>query len=102
MSEERRGEDAWNWDGGAQERGCDARYREWRGEVLERDNYTCQDCGQHGGTLTAHHIERWADSPELRYELSNGVTLCQSCHAERHEGEPVYASLKSRAEKLSR
>lgn len=57
-----------------------ARYRQWRRQVFERDNFTCQECGQKGGTLNADHIKRFADFPELRFEISNGRTLCESCH----------------------
>lgn len=63
----------------------DNRYREWRRQVYGRDNYTCRDCGDStGGNLNAHHIKPWHDYPELRYEISNGLTLCEPCHIERH------------------
>ena len=48
--------------------------------VFERDRFTCQHCGQKGGYLHAHHILSWAKYPEHRYILSNGITLCISCH----------------------
>ena len=33
------------------------KYEVWRNEVFRRDNFTCQDCGQKGGRLEAHHEE---------------------------------------------
>lgn len=59
------------------------RYKDWRKSVFERDNYTCQDCGVTGDKayLTAHHIKAFAYFVELRYELSNGKTLCEDCHS---------------------
>ena len=53
--------------------------------VFERDNYTCQDCGDRNGNghtvrLEAHHIIPYAERPDLRYEISNGQTLCFPCH----------------------
>lgn len=55
-------------------------YEEWRKKVFERDLYTCQDCGQVGGYLEADHIKPFSLFPELRFELSNGRTLCKPCH----------------------
>lgn len=52
----------------------------WRRAVFERDKYTCQFCGQRGGRLEADHIKPWAYFKELRFELSNGRTLCGKCH----------------------
>lgn len=58
----------------------DLQYKLWRESVFERDDYTCQDCGVRGGYITAHHIKSWAHYPDLRLELSNGLTLCEECH----------------------
>ncbi len=55
-------------------------YREWRIAVFERDDYTCQECGQRGGELNADHIKPFALFPELRLDVSNGRTLCKPCH----------------------
>jgi hypothetical protein len=45
----------------------------------------CEVCGKPkwrttGIRINAHHIWPWAEHPELRYDVSNGVTLCVSCH----------------------
>jgi hypothetical protein len=57
-------------------------YKLWREAVFKRDNWTCQnkDCNKNKCYLEAHHIKSWAKYPELRYELSNGITLCKECH----------------------
>lgn len=52
----------------------------WRMAVFERDDYTCQICGIRGTYLEADHIKPFAYFPELRFELSNGRTLCRPCH----------------------
>lgn len=57
-----------------------ADHREWRKKVFERDNYTCQFCAIRGMYLEADHIKPWAFYPTLRFELSNGRTLCKQCH----------------------
>ena len=59
-------------------------YQEWRASVFERDHYTCQNCGQVGGTINAHHIKSFKDYPDLRLEVNNGITLCLKCHKLAH------------------
>jgi len=59
-------------------------YREWAKRVKERDNYTCQRCGQVGYKLVSHHIESYKDNPELRTDINNGITLCKWCHISFH------------------
>lgn len=58
-------------------------YKQWRKAVMERDGHTCTQCGA-TDELEAHHIKPFAEFPELRYDVSNGVTLCHKCHALLH------------------
>lgn len=58
----------------------DKKYKDWRKLVFERDNYTCQNCKERGCYLEPHHIKGWAKYKLLRYELSNGISLCYECH----------------------
>jgi len=73
------GEEHWKFNPNKTQRDK-VKQSEWSNEVLVRDNYTCQDCGQYGGDLHAHHIVSYKDCEELRWELSNGKTLCLKCH----------------------
>lgn len=60
-------------------------FNKWSTDIKKRDNYTCQDCGSKNKKyLQAHHIKSWSEFPHLRYELSNGITLCTKCHAKHH------------------
>lgn len=78
----------WNWKGGVTSVNKAIRnspdYRHWREMVFRRDCYTCQFCHKHGIKLHAHHIKSFAEYPEFRFEVNNGVTLCESCHYKEH------------------
>jgi len=34
--------------------------------------------------LNAHHIEGYAENPNIRLDLNNGITFCFPCHMEFH------------------
>ena len=53
--------------------------------VKKRDDYTCQCCGVRGGKLVSHHINSYNWFKEGRYDISNGITLCECCHIEFHK-----------------
>lgn len=72
------------------------KYRQWRSDIFERDNYICQKCGQVGKKLNADHIkpfshiikdnniitfEEGMDCEEL-WNINNGRTLCFKCHTQ--------------------
>lgn len=73
-----------NWQGGISNKNEAIRksraYKTWRQSVFERDNYTCLHCQQRGVRLHADHIKPFAFYPDLRFDLSNGQTLCEGCH----------------------
>lgn len=70
-------------------------YAKFRRLVRIRDGYKCQMCGDNK-KLKIHHIRRWADAPGLRFAISNGVTLCRSCHDKISGNEDSYRPMFSR------
>lgn len=70
----------------------DDQYKNWIKSVFARDGFKCRKCGKNKA-LQAHHIKRWADAPQLRYALGNGITLCAVCHGKMAQNEMAYEEL---------
>ena len=108
-----RGEKSHAWKGGKSKITSLIRitpeYIQWRSDVYKRDGWTCQTCGfrGHGKDIHAHHIVPMRELvkkaqvkgisveeqfylamvvPEM-FDVSNGVTLCISCHELTYKGE---------------
>ena len=60
-------------------------YKDWRNSVYQRDNYTCQCCGDMGNKLNVHHLDGYNWCEEKRIDINNGVTLCEDCHGDFHK-----------------
>ncbi len=84
-----KGERSVHWKGGTtpqrMKESMTNEYKEFVKAVLQRDNYTCQRCNRKNGggwviKLHVHHIKSYAENPKLRFEISNGITLCEVCH----------------------
>lgn len=74
------------WKGGiTQDSRYTPQYYQYRLQVLQRDNFTCQKCFIRGGKLEVHHLEGFLNNKKLRYEISNGITLCNKCHKLFHK-----------------
>ena len=56
------------------------KYKLWREAVFKRDDWTCVFCKKRGVHLHADHIRPFAKYPKYRFRISNGRTLCVSCH----------------------
>lgn len=71
----------------------DFRVREWKKEVLSKGK--CEICGS-DKDLEAHHIIKWADYPQGRIDVSNGMCLCHKCHTDEHKEDPSYYMMKAK------
>jgi hypothetical protein len=71
----------------------DPLYKQWRQKIYARDKFTCQwpNC-KNKTKLNAHHIQRWADFPGLRYHINNGITLCKHHHQFIKDNEENYCA----------
>lgn len=86
-----KGEKNTNWKGGItpQELKDRTRFKATiQKQVLERDNYTCQLCGENKD-LQVDHIQPWAEYVELRFNIDNCRTLCKACHYQITYGRPI-------------
>lgn len=88
ISESQKGDKGNNWRGGKTNKNKtlrqSAKFKDWRKLVFERDNYTCQECGKNKCIIHPHHIKLLSEYPEFALDVSNGITLCYTCHMRRH------------------
>lgn len=58
-----------------------------RAAILRRDGYRCQWCKRYGRrkeAVVVHHIKHAEEYPEIAFEDSNLVSLCEACHNKAH------------------
>lgn len=59
----------------------DARYKKWRGTVVERDGNKCQYPGcKYNLPIQVHHIKKYSKAIHLRFDPMNGICLCSYHH----------------------
>lgn len=78
-----------NWKGGISKREISNRYKEWRRSIFGRDDSTCQLCGIRD-SLEVHHIKKYSEYPELRFDICNGITFCKECHSSMKGKEELF------------
>lgn len=78
-----------NWRGGKgpkdQKERTSFKHKEWSRAVRARDNHVCTQCGVTGVKLHAHHVKSWKHHPDFRYDVDNGLTVCEPCHQALHK-----------------
>ena len=58
----------------------DPRWQRKRLEVMERDNFSCVECGGADRTLNVHHLYYAKGRKPWEYETGSLQTLCEPCH----------------------
>lgn len=51
-------------------------------EILNRDDFSCQSCGDIELSLHVHHTKYKANTDPWEYENDSLITLCENCHTE--------------------
>lgn len=57
----------------------------WAKAVKARDDFSCQICEKKGVYLNSHHIYSFDKFIDSRYDLNNGITLCEFHHSMFHQ-----------------
>jgi len=74
----------------------DPAYHQWVRKIKLRDKQTCWINDEYcNGYNIVHHIFPWRKYPKLRYELTNGITLCQAHHPKERVKEKLFKKLFS-------
>ena len=62
------------------------KYHNWRANVQRYARGLCSACGEVAKVPTVHHMLSWAEHPESRYDVANGVLMCAQCHGTYADG----------------
>jgi hypothetical protein len=77
-----------------------AEYKDWRLSVWVRDKTKCQICGIRKDPMVAHHLDGFNAFPEKRFDVDNGVTLCDFHHISFHSNYGFGNNTKEQFEKF--
>lgn len=57
----------------------------WRKAIFEKYNYECQICFRDTGRSVAHHLDGYNWAKDKRFDIDNGVCLCEEHHKQFHD-----------------
>lgn len=60
------------------------KWQKRRLEVMQKDGFICQLCGDTESMLNVHHLSYHKDRNIWEYEDWELITLCENCHKEEH------------------
>lgn len=100
MIESRKGQEVWNKGKLESKRRFSRLYKQWRDAVKHRDGNKCQKCGSEK-SLHAHHVKPWKEFEKLRFDIDNGLTICQPCHAKLEGYQKGHRQSEKAREKMS-
>lgn len=71
------------------------KWQKRRLEIMQRDGFACQICGDKETTLHVHHLRYVPNRAYWDYEDWELITLCERCHKEEHDIETLLDYVKS-------
>ena len=78
------------------------KWQKKRLEILERDEYTCQNCGETENELHVHHLFYLRNLKIYEYPDKFYITLCKDCHEKIHdETEMLYKEIVNHLHEIS-
>ena len=60
------------------------KWQKKRLDILERDEYICQNCHVDDETLHVHHFTYKSNTNLWDYDNNNLITFCERCHKDWH------------------
>ena len=66
---------------------CSEADKLWSMVCLEKYGRRCEVCGNQANQV--HHFFPKGQYSLLRYDLDNGIVICQRCHFKHHQGDPT-------------
>lgn len=70
----------------------------WKRDIREKYNHKCDKCGS-SEKLNTHHLYNWSEHPDKRFDIENGVLLCEKCHILFHH---IYGQRNNTPEQYKR
>lgn len=68
----------------------DPRWQKKRLEIMEKSDFSCDNCGEDSETLAVHHKYYIADNDPWDYKDEVFITYCENCHDEEHKSKKEF------------
>ncbi len=68
----------------------DPRWQKKRLEIMRRDSFTCQVCGDTKTALNVHHKQYFNGKKPWEYKDEDLITLCECCHTFAEKNKNIF------------